>query len=360
MGFRIALTSKVKNVEKEQKPKKKIAIALQGGGAHGAFAWGVLDKLLEDGRFDILGVSGTSAGGMNAASTVQGLIKGGTEEARKTLRDYWTLMHELSKKISPYSMNPLDKAMGYHNLDRSFGYLFMGYLQSHFSPYDLNPYNVNPFFDFLKEFFDFKSIKENTERRIFLGTTHVKTGKIKIFTNKDFCADVLLASACLPFLFQAVQVDGEYYWDGGFIANPAIFPLITECACQDIVMVQLTKTHCEEIPKTKAEIVDRLKEITYNGCLVREMRAIHFITTLIDNGTIPEGKMKRVNMHVIKNEEAFKGLNLSSALNTDWDFLTRLHEAGYKTAEGWIERNYETLGTGKPSIDQKMFSDFIS
>ncbi len=340
--------------------KKKVAIALQGGGAHGAFAWGVADRLLEDGRFDILGVSGTSAGGMNAASIIQGLIKGGTEGARATLKEYWKSMSELSKKISPYSLNPIDKMMKYYNLDHSPGYLMMGQVQEHFSPYDINPSNKNPFGDFVKGFFDYAAIRNSTERKIFLGTTHVKSGKIKIFSNSDFCSDVLMASACLPFMFQAVQVDGEYYWDGGFIANPAIYPLIDNCDCSDIIVVQLTKTYRDELPRSKAEIVDRLKEITYNGCIVHEMRAIYFITKLIDSGKIKEGALKRINMHMIKNEDSFKNLNLSSALNTDWDFLMMLHNEGRKTADKWINDHYDKVGTAQNTLDEGMFKDFVS
>ncbi|MBI1954732.1 MAG: patatin-like phospholipase family protein [Proteobacteria bacterium] len=340
--------------------KKKIAIALQGGGAHGAFAWGVMDKLLEDGRFDIRGISGTSAGGMNAASVIQGLIKGNTETARDSLKHYWKNMSELSKKISPFYMEPLDRLYHHYNLDHSMGYLMMSQLQAHLSPYDLNPHNINPFFEFLKGFFDFEAIRYNTERHIFLGATHVKTGRIKIFSNKDFCADVLLASACLPFMFQAVRVDGEYYWDGGFIANPAIYPLINECDCNDIIIVQLTNTHCEGLPKTKAEITDRLKEITYNGCLVHEMRAIYFVTKLIDEGKVKPDALKRMNMHVIKNEDSFKGLNLSSAYNTDWDFLMMLYNAGRDTAEKWIAKNFDRVGSNKHTIDVSMFEDFVS
>ncbi len=346
-------------MEKKKVEKKKVAIALQGGGAHGAFAWDVADKLLEDGRFDILGVSGTSAGGMNAAAIVQGLIKGGTEAARATLRDYWREMSDLSKKISPFSLNPNDKKAKYYNLDHSLGYLMMGQLQEHFSPYDLNPSNKNPFGDFVKNFFDYSAIRNSSERKIFLGTTHVKTGKVKIFSNKDFHPDVLMASACLPFMFQAVQVDGEDYWDGGFIANPAIFPLILDCDCSDIILVQVTKTYREELPKTRAEIVDRLKEITYNGCMVHEMRAIHFISRMIDEGKVKDGAMKRINMHMIKNEDSFKGLNLSSALNTDWDFLMMLHNEGRKTAEKWINDHYDKVGTKVHTLDEGMFKDFV-
>ncbi len=169
-----------------------------------------------------------------------------------------------------------------------------------------------------------------------------------------------MASACLPSMFQAVQVDGEYYWDGGFIANPAIYPLINECDASDIIIVQLTKSYCEDLPKTKAEIVDRLKEITFNGCLVHEMRAIYFITKLIDEGKIKDGSLKRMNMHMIKNEDSFKNLNLSSALNTDWDFLMMLHNEGRKAAGNWINNNYDNVGSKAHKLDEAMFQDFVS
>lgn len=370
--------------EAKKLERKKVAIALQGGGAHGAFAWGVMDRLLEDGRFDIVGVSGTSAGGMNAASVVQGLIKGGDSEARATMRRYWEGMHALSKDISPYH-NPFmadgpwsewfkniskmwhmmcpwmpDPMEKNHNLDRLPVFHWMQHLGNTFSPYDLNPKNINPFGDFVKDFFDFEAIRGCNERRIFLGTTHVQTGKIKIFSNADVSADVLMASACLPFLFQAVEINGEHYWDGGYIANPAIYPLIEACDTRDIIIIQLTKTHCEDLPTSHGAIVDRMKEITYNGCLVREMRAIYFITMLIDKGIIDKDKMKRLNMHLIKNEDTFKELNLSSAMNTDWDFLTMLFEEGRKTAEKWIEKNYHHVGSDHYEVSKEIFGDFVS
>lgn len=369
--------------------KKKVTIALQGGGAHGAFAWGVMDKLLEDGRFDIMAVSGTSAGGMNAASIIQGLIKGNEETARATLRDYWRSMHEMAKKISPYAKqsffsdevideqiknytrplntlwekmfpffpSPFESEKAF-NLNQKPAFQFMETLSSLFSPYDLNPANMNPFLEFITEFFDFEAIRKSTERKIFLGTTHVKTGKIKIFSNKDMSPNVLMASACLPFLFQAVCIDGEHYWDGGFIANPAIYPLMGSTDAKDIIIVQLTRTNCDEIPTSRHQINDRLKEITYNGCLVREMRAIYFITKLIDDGVINEGAMTRYNMHLIKNEAVFKNLNLSSALNTDWDFLMMLFESGRKTAERWIKKNYDKVNVKTP-LDPEIFDDFV-
>ncbi|MDR1334925.1 MAG: patatin-like phospholipase family protein [Holosporaceae bacterium] len=339
--------------------KKKVAIAMQGGGAHGAFAWGVMDRLLEDERIEVVGASGTSAGGMNAASMIEGLIKGHNAGGRAKLNDYWREMAALSKKSSPYQLNPLDKMAKYYNLDHSFGYYLMGAIQSFFCPYEWNPSNKNPFLEFLRDFFDFQAVRNSEERKIFLGATHVKTGKVKVFGNDQFCADALMASACLPFLYQSVKVDGEYYWDGGFIANPAIFPLIYNTSANDILLIQLTKSHTDEIPRSKAAVTDRLKEITYNGCLVHEMRAIHLISKMIDEGKIVDPSVKRISMHVIKNEDSFKSLNLSSALDTEWDFLQLLKNEGRKTADRWLLANYNNLGSKCHTLDEAMFSDFV-
>jgi NTE family protein len=338
--------------------RKKVCVALQGGGAHGAFAWGVLDKLLEDGRFDIQAVSGTSAGGMNAACVTQGLIEGKEYAARDLLNRYW---HGVAKigESSPYKTTFIDDMMGNFNLNNSPMFGLMKEIEKHFSPYQLNPANKNPFSDYLAEFFNFELFRKNPEQRIFLGTTHVRTGKIKIFTNKDMSADVLQASACLPFMFQAVDIKGEYYWDGGFIANPAIYPLIDTPDTKDIIIIQLTRTHCDELPKTPATIVDRLKEITYNGCLVHEMRAIYFVTKLIDQGLIKDNALKRVNMHLIKSEKTFKHLNLTSALNSNMKFLEKLKEEGRQAATEWIENNYDKVGSDQHVTDEEIFNEFV-
>jgi NTE family protein len=344
--------------------KHKVSIALQGGGAHGAFAWGVMDRLLEDGRFDIRGVSGTSAGGMNAASLIQGLLEGDNETARKKLNTYWMAISDMAAKMRFEPVNHQEKADFLDNeqdifsLHNNLFQMMSGMMVQFLSPYQFNPSNKNVFLDFLKSFFDYDLFINDTSRRIFLGATHVKSGKIKIFSNEDMCADVLMASACLPHLFHTVEVKGDYYWDGGFIANPAIYPLMNLDA-DDIIVVQLTKTHCDEIPTSKDDIVDRLKEITYNGCLVREMRAIYFISKLIDQGMIKEGALRRFQTHIIKSEEAFKDLKLSSALNPKWEFITALKQKGRETAEQWIQKFFSQDPNDKDSLD-KQFADFIS
>lgn len=348
-----------KDKDGQVKEKKKVAIALQGGGAHGAFAWGVMDRLLEEDDLYIEGASGTSAGGMNSASIIDGVIHGGNAGAKAKLNDYWKGMAEMCKKMSPYQTSPIDKYNKYYNLDRAPGPMLMNFLGSFLSPYQMNPTNYNPLEEYCRSFFDFQGIRENKEHKIFLGATHVKTGKVKIFSNDQFCPDALMASACLPFMYQAVQVDGEYYWDGGYVANPAIYPLIYNCEAKDIILIQLTRTHCSEIPTTHAAIQDRYKEITYNNCLVREMRAVHLITKMIDQGIIKDPSVKRVNMHLIKNEDAFRGLNLSSALNSDWEFLQMLKEAGRSTADNWLKANKHHICSDQHRLDEAVFANFV-
>ncbi|CAO4837018.1 MAG: hypothetical protein CNLJKLNK_00645 [Holosporales bacterium] len=341
-----------------------ITIALQGGGAHGAYAWGVMDRILDEKRLNIVGISGTSAGGMNAACTIQGLLEGSRKRSQEKLAAYWREISKMNADIRFESMvdecpHFFDDPEKIHTLHHNWFSSLSEMSQGKMSPYYFNLDNKNPFLDFLKDFFDFDLFKEKDSHQIFLGATHVKTGKIKVFSNKDMCADVLMASACLPFLFQTVFVDGEPYWDGGFIANPAIYPLMTLDA-DDIVIVQLTKSFCEEIPTTIKDITERLKEITYNGCLVREMRAIYFISNLIDQGVIQEGALRRFNMHLIKSQEIFEKIRLSSALNPRWDFVTALRDEGRKAADLWIEDFFSKSQEDRKKLDTTIFDHFVS
>ncbi len=226
------------------------------------------------------------------------------------------------------------------------------------SPYILNPTNYNPFRDFVEEYFDFETLRETDRWKLFLAATHVETGKIKIFHNEELSTDSLMATTCLPTVFQAVQVDGEYYWDGGYIANPAIFPLINECDAKDIVVVQLTKSRCPRVPMLNTEIQDRFSEITFNSCLIREIRAIHLMTRLIDEGKINDPGIRRVNLHIIKDDATFYDLTSVSAGNTDWDFLNMLRRAGEKTGERWIREHHDQLGEDLP-FSRAIYEDYI-
>lgn len=349
------ISSDAKGFERDENAPKSLGLALQGGGAHGAFTWGVLDALLEHGVFQIEGLSGTSAGAMNALSVAQGFAQGGFEGARQCLHSFWQGVSELDVS---YFFRPTDadKIKGYHGLHNSPFFKGFSALQSMFSPYELNPHNVNPFADYLRSFFDIPLLKE-ASTKIFLCATHVMSGKLKIFTNKDLSVESILASACLPWLFQAVQVDGEYYWDGGFVGNPAIFPIIYHCQTADVLVVQLTKMRRNTVPTTTREIIDRHKEITYNGCLMREMRSIAFISKLIDRGIIDRNRMKRLNMHLLRDEDVFSHLDLSSALNADWEFLMFLRDRGRATAHNWLAHHGHRVGVESTANIEEDFVD---
>ena len=322
--------------------QKKIAIALQGGGSHGSFAWGVLDRLLEDERFSIEGISGTSAGGMNAVAYLQGFAKNGNEGARESLYNFWKTLSEISL-LSPYKPTLLDQMVGYFNLDHSMTAFMAHKMIEGKSPYQWNPSRFNPLDLLIKRCFQLEPLRTFTKSKVFLCATHVATGKLKIFTNKDLSKEVLLASSCLPRLFHAVKVGEEFYWDGGYAGNPAIFPLIDGCETSDILVIQLTRQHCPKVPMSYQEIEDRLMEINNNLSLLREMRAIHFITQLIDSGAVNK-PLKRLHMHIIRNEIVFSPLAQQSSLNSDWKFIEYLFHWGRKTADIWIKDHFDDIG----------------
>lgn len=333
--------------------KKKIAIALQGGGSHGAFTWGVLDKILESDLFEIEGISGTSAGGMNATALIQGMMQNGAQGARETLATFWHEISELNYFSPIPALNELFKQLPLNPF-----YFFATSAQTMFSPYQINPANINLLKNFINIFFDFEGLRKYKKMKLFLCATHVKSGKLRIFNLQELSQEVMLASSCLPTLFHAVKINNETYWDGGFVGNPAIYPLIYECQTRDILVIQVTPSYREKIPFTAQEITERHKEITYNACLMREMRSIILITDLIDKGIIQDPNMKRLNMHLIKNEKCFQDLDITSAYNTDLDFLMKLYKQGYKTASSWIKKNYANINK-KSTVDlRENFADF--
>lgn len=338
---KVAAAPKAKVETNGQKP---VSIALQGGGAHGAFSWGVMDRILEDGRFKIEGLTGTSAGGMNAVAVAQGLLKGSQQAAREEMRNFWQEISNSGKHSSLNNRGPIDKMLGKFTMYNSPGFMMFDMLSRMFSPYELNPHGADPLRDTIVKCFDFDKLRKNKEVKVYLCATHVYSGRLKVFSTKDLKVEALLATACLPTIHSAVEVDGEYYWDGGFIGNPVFFPLIYNCESPDIIMIQLNPTVREHLPKTAREIGDRLNEITNNASVVREMRAISFISDLIDKGLLDEKKVKRVHMHVIEDEATFQDLGWSSKLNTEWEFLTHLFEKGRAAADKWIKENYEHVG----------------
>lgn len=329
--------------QQKQASRKKIVIALQGGGSHGAYTWGVLDALLEDNRLDIEGLSGTSAGGMNATAVAQGLVQGGAQQARQTLERLWALIGEQGKR-SPLRPSYFDKLTKNFNISKLPAYKTMQFITKFFSPYQLNPSGKHPLRPIVDDLFDFEHLRTTTLVKLFLCATHVATGKLKIFAGKDLCRESVLASACVPTLFQAVEVDGELYWDGGFIGNPAIYPLIYNCETPDVLVVQIRRVHDPKIPTTVHDIHNRLGEITQNACLTREMRSIAFISKLIDDEVIPKGKLKKLNMHMIRDDQFFGGIDRASGFCSDPDFLQYLFKAGRRAGRQWLSRNFDQIG----------------
>ncbi len=323
---------------------RMLNLALQGGGAHGAFTWGVLDRLLEDERIDFEGVAATSAGAMNAVVMAYGLVEGGREGARTSLTNFWRRVSH-SAMFSPLQPTFLDRAMKNNSLENSPGYVILDMMSRFFSPYQLNPFNINPLRKVLEQSVDFDVLRQaRCKLKLNICATNVRTGKVKIFKNDDLSIDAVMASACLPFLYRAVEIDGEAYWDGGYMGNPAIFPLIYHCDTSDVLIVRINPINRAEIPTTASDILNRVNEISFNSSLMREMRAIAFVTDLIDGGTAPESGLKRMNIHSISADDVTAGLGVASKLNADWDFLTELRDAGRRHTEAWLAANFSRIG----------------
>ena len=323
--------------------RKRVNLALQGGGSHGAFTWGVLDRLLEDGRLEIVGICGTSAGAMNGAALAYGFARGGAAEARRILREFWCRVGERGR-VSPLQPTPLDRLVSIGDMDFSPTWQLYDTLSRMVSPYLANPCNVNPLAEVLDEVIDFAWLREHRGIRLFVCATNVRTGKIKVFGGDEVSAEAVMASACLPFLFQAVEIEGEAYWDGGYMGNPAIFPLIYHCGSSDVVVVHINPIERPDVPRGATEIMNRVNEISFNSSLMREMRAVAFVTRLIEDGTVRDGALKRMHVHAIAADAVMQKLSVMSKLNADWEFLTHLRDDGREHAAAWLAQNFDRLG----------------
>lgn len=330
---------------------KRINLALQGGGAHGAYTWGVLDRLLDEDRLEVEAISGTSAGAMNAAVFADGMGRGGREEARRALDNFWANISQAAQ-AGPLQPTPFDRYASGWNLDHSAAFVAFDMLTRMLSPYQLNPMNLNPLRGALERSVDFRRLEGCRAVKLFISATNVKTGKVRVFQSGEVTADVLLASACLPFLFQAVTVDGDPYWDGGYMGNPAIFPLIYGTHTQDVVIVQINPLGCDRVPTTAAEIMNRVNEISFNSSLMREMRAISFVTDLIDEQKLDSKSYKRINVHWIEAEKRMRGLGVSSKLNARMEFLLYLKAIGRQAADDWLAGHFDHIGQ-RSTIDIK-------
>jgi len=330
---------------------KLIELALQGGGSHGAFTWGVLDYLLKDDRVRIEGICGTSAGAMNAVALADGLDRNGREGAREALNRFWA---EISKaaRFSPFQRTPVDRMLGRWTLDTSPGFIFFDLLSRLVSPYQLNPFDHNPLREQLSDLIDFEHVRHAEGIKLFVAATNVRTGKLKIFRRDEMTVDMVIASACLPFLFQAVEINGDAYWDGGYMGNPALFPLVDEVGGQDIVIVQINPVERRDIPTTASDILNRLNEISFNSALIKEVRTISMLQKLMEKQGNNGDKYKNIFFHRINADPELEDLSVSSKMNAEWDFLQHLHDVGYRATETWLDQNYDQLGS-RSTLDVK-------
>ncbi|WP_374379659.1 patatin-like phospholipase family protein [Dongia sp.] len=341
------------NMASQDTATRRINLALQGGGAHGAFTWGVLDRLLEEERLEFDGISATSAGAMNATVLAYGYQEGGRAGAKVALANFWRrIAHAAS--LSPFQATWWDKITGNQALESSPSFMWLDFVSRVMSPYQLNPMNWNPLREVLLASVDFNAFRNRPQPiKLFLSATNVRTGKVKVFDGTEVSAEAVLASGCLPFLFQAVEIDGEHYWDGGYMGNPAIFPLIYNTESADIVVVHINPMTRNDLPVTASEIINRINEISFNSSLMREMRAINFVSKLIGEHADHDDatrNLKRLHIHSISAEQVMQKLSVLSKLNADWDFLLDLKEAGRSHAEAWVGTNFDAIGV-RSSVD---------
>ena len=318
-----------------------VDLALQGGGSHGAFTWGVLDRLIEEPWLRIDAISGTSAGAMNAALVADGWTQGGSEGARAALEAYWRRVSRAAA-FSPMQRSPLDRLMGRWTLDTSPAYAAMDLMARVISPYDLNPLGFNPLRTILAESIDFGRLA-NAPIRLFITATNVRTGRGRIFRNAEITADVLLASACLPTMFQAIEIDGEPYWDGGYSGNPTLTPLIRESDAHDTILVQINPRERPEPPRTANDILNRLNEISFNSPLMKELRMIALLHEVADPGHGEGARWAGMRTHRIMSD-ALADFGASSKLNAEWEFVSLLKEEGRKSAEAFLSAHGGEIG----------------
>jgi NTE family protein len=327
--------------------KKKINLALQGGGAHGAFTWGVIDQILDDGRLTVEGISGASAGAVNAVMLADGLARGGPEEAKKRLADFWRAA-SLGGDLPPLQRAVVERLFSFLPLEGSPMQAWFDALSRYLSPYDLNPLRINPLKDLIERFVDFEAVRSCSHVALFVSATNVHTGRLRIFPRDKITADVIMASACLPFLFRAVEVDGEPYWDGGYLANPAIFPFFSATESEDVLIVQINPLERQEVPTSSKDIMNRVNEITFNSSLMAEFRAIDFVDRMIDQGKLTRGtgagQYRRINAHRIVLDRMGKNLDSDTKLSTDYDFFEMLRTNGKRAARRFLDAHFDDIG----------------
>lgn len=335
--------------------KKSINLALQGGGSHGAFTWGVLDYFMEDGRVSVEGITGTSAGAMNAAMLAHGYMEGGADGAREALETFWRQVAYLGS-MSPVKRSPLNILTGDWDLDNSPAYLMLDLFSRMASPYHTNPLNVNPLLDLVDSTIDFDKVRACSQLKLFVAATNVHTGKIKVFNREELTADMLLASACLPTYYQAVEIDGVPYWDGGYVGNPPLYPLFDTTKSRDVIIVQINPIERNETPKSAQEIQNRINEISFNSSLLRELRAIEFVTRQLREDKLDTNRYSEILVHRIEATEQINPLSASSKINSEWAFLTHLRDIGRTSAKAFLDQHYDSLGKASTLDLRREFS----
>lgn len=322
------------------KVEKMVSLALQGGGAHGAFTWGVLDALIEDGRIGFEAMSGASAGAMNAVVMVDGWLEGGPDGARAALSRFWNEV-SLDGDLWPVQRGVVN---GFLDLWKNNPVVDFWTRALSTSPYVSNPLNVNPLRKALAKHVDFERLRGAATSAIYVSATNVWTGKLAVFEREVLSLDHLMASACLPTVFQAVEIDGVPYWDGGYLGNPAIYPLFQGAETRDVVLVQINPVERRETPRTREEIQNRLNEITFNANLMRELRAIDFVDRLIDDGVLGRNDYKSVLVHRIDGTGALDDYTAASRLDARLKMFERLRDTGRAAAKTWLAESYEGVG----------------
>ena len=322
-------------------PPLLVDLALQGGGAHGAFTWGVLDRLIEEPWLKIDGISGTSAGAMNAAVMASGWEHGGVDGAKAALETFWKAVSDAAR-FSPLQRGPWEMLTGKWTLENSPMYMASELLTRMFSPYELNPLNAHPLRGILAETVDFECLAQ-APMKLFITATNVRTGAGRVFRNAEITPDVLLASACLPTLFQAVEIDGEHYWDGGYVGNPTITPLVRECASQDTILVQINPIVRDELPRSARDIMNRLNEVAFNSPLIKELRMIALLNKVADVGRGEGALWARMRIHRIASDRVTE-VDSTSKLITEWRFLLGLRDEGRRVAGMFLEEHGANLG----------------
>jgi NTE family protein len=324
-----------------------IDLALQGGGSHGAFTWGVLDRLMDEPWLRIDGISGTSAGAMNAVVLAGGFTVGGPAGAKTALSAFWRRVAD-SARFSPIRRSPLDVVLGRWTLDTSPFYLAFDLASRVFSPYDLKFAGANPLHEVLADSVDFAQVARSPIR-LFVTATNVHTGRGRVFRNAELTPDVLLASACLPTLFRAIEIDGEPYWDGGYSGNPTITPLVRECDSHDTLLVAVNPVERPGTPRSAREILDRLNEVSFNATLLKELRMIALLRQVVDAGSSEGHQWAEMRVHLIASK-VLAELGASSKFNAEWDFLCMLRDEGRRATEAFLAANSDNIGK-RSSID---------